>query len=54
MKKVLLLTVVFTIVLLGCGSPKKQMESGNYDAAIAKAVDKLRKDREDAKNIDIL
>lgn len=54
MKKSLLLTLVVSIILFGCGSPKKQMESGNYDAAITKAVDKLRKDREDTKNIDIL
>jgi hypothetical protein len=54
MKNALLLTFVFTILLFGCGSPKKQMESGNYDAAIVKAVEKLRKDREDEKNIEIL
>lgn len=54
MKKALLLTLVLTIILFGCGSPKKQMESGNYDAAISKAVEKLRKDRDDVKNIEIL
>ena len=54
MKKVLLLSLIISVVIFGCGSPKKQMESGNYDAAITKAVDKLRKDRDDEKNIGIL
>lgn len=30
------------------------MQKGNYDAAITKSVEKLRKDRSDTKNIDIL
>ena len=54
MKKVLLFTFILSLILFGCGSPKKQMESGNYEAAIVKAVDKLRKDRNDEKNIEIL
>ena len=54
MKKSLLLSLVVTILFFGCGSPKKQMQSGNYDAAIFKAVEKLRKDSNDEKNINIL
>ena len=54
MKKSLLLSLVVTLLLFGCGSPKKQMQSGNYDAAIFKAVEKLRKDSNDEKNINIL
>lgn len=54
MKNTLLFSLLITIILFGCGSPKKQMESGNYDAAIFKAVEKLRKDKTDEKNIDIL
>lgn len=54
MKKALLLSLSIAFILIGCGSPKKQMESGNYEAAIIKAVDKLRKDRTDDKNISIL
>jgi len=54
MKKALLISFVISILFAGCSSPKKQMESGNYDAAITKAVDKLRKDPGDTKNIDIL
>lgn len=43
-----------TIILSGCGSSKKQLEKGNYDAAIQKAVKQLRKDPADVKQIDIL
>jgi hypothetical protein len=38
----------------GCGSSKKQLQKGNYDAAIDKAVKQLRRDPKDAKQIDIL
>ncbi len=54
MRKVILYSVVIAVFVASCSSPKKQMQSGNYDAAITKAVDKIRKDREDIKNIDIL
>jgi len=46
--------MVLALILIGCGSAKKQMETGNYDAAISKSVEKLRKDREDTKTVDIL
>jgi hypothetical protein len=54
MKKVLPFIFILTILLSGCGSSKKQLEKGNYDAAIQKAVKQLRKDPKDADQIDIL
>ncbi|MBK8884176.1 MAG: hypothetical protein IPN67_17975 [Bacteroidales bacterium] len=54
MKKVFSLIFILTIILSGCGSSKKQLQKGNYDAAIDKAVKQLRKDRDDTKQIDIL
>ena len=35
--------MIITLIASGCGSSKKQMQSGNYDAAIDKAVKELRK-----------
>jgi uncharacterized protein YceK len=49
MKKNLLLIFAITVILSGCGSSKKQLEKGNYDAAIATAVKQLRKNSEDSK-----
>jgi hypothetical protein len=54
MNKVLPFVFILTILLSGCGSSKKQLEKGNYDAAIQKAVKQLRKDPKDADQIDIL
>jgi hypothetical protein len=54
MKRVIPFVFALIIILSGCGSSKKQLEKGNYDAAIEKAVKDLRKDRNDAKQIDIL
>jgi hypothetical protein len=54
MKKILPILITLVILLSGCGSSKKQMEKGNYDAAIDKAVKNLRKDPDDAKQIGIL
>ena len=51
MKKSMVLFFVVAIILSGCGSSKKQLERGNYDAAIATAVKQLRKDPDDAKQI---
>ncbi len=47
---------IFILILLvsGCGSSKKQLQKGNYDAAVQKAVKQLRKDPSDVKQIDIL
>ena len=54
MKRIVPFIIVLFILLSGCGSSKKQLEKGNYDAAIQKAVKQLRKDKTDAKQIDIL
>ena len=51
-----IIPVLFSIIILlaGCGSSKKQLEKGNYDVAIDRAVKQLRKDPSDAKQIAIL
>lgn len=54
MKRIIPFILILTIVLSGCGSSKKQLEKGNYDAAIEKSVKQLRKDPKDAKQIAIL
>ena len=54
MKRAIGLLITLTIILSGCGSSKKQLQRGNYDAAIATAVKDLRKDSDDEKQIDIL
>jgi hypothetical protein len=54
MNRIIPIILTLTILLSGCGSSKKQLEKGNYDAAIQKAVKQLRKDKTDAKQIDIL
>jgi uncharacterized protein YceK len=54
MKKYILLIFVITVILSGCASSKKQLEKGNYDAAIVTAVKDLRKDADNEKQIAIL
>lgn len=54
MKRIVPIVFILTIILSGCGSSKKQLQKGNYDAAVQKAVKQLRKDPTDAKQIDIL
>jgi hypothetical protein len=54
MKRILPFIFILAIFLSGCGSSKKQLQKGNYDAAIEKAVKQLRKDPKDAGQIDIL
>lgn len=54
MKNTLTLIFILAILLAGCGSSKKQLQKGNYNAAIEKAVKQLRKDPGDVKQIDIL
>jgi hypothetical protein len=54
MKKIIPFLFILIIIMSGCGSSKKQLEKGNYDAAIEKSVKQLRKDRTDKKQIDIL
>jgi len=54
MKSILPLVIVLILILSGCSTSKKQLQKGNYDAAIAKAVKQLRKDPSDVKQIEIL
>jgi uncharacterized lipoprotein YmbA len=54
MKRLFPLVFILAILLAGCSSSKKQLQKGNYDAAIEKAVKQLRKDPRDTKQIDIL
>jgi hypothetical protein len=54
MKKYILLIFLITVILSGCGSSKKQLEKGNYDAAIVKSVKELRKDSDNEKQAAIL
>jgi hypothetical protein len=54
MRRIIPFFFILTFILSGCGSSKKQLQKGNYDAAIDKAVKQLRKDPSDEKQIDIL
>jgi hypothetical protein len=54
MKKDIPFVFILTILMSGCGSSKKQLQRGNYDAAIEKSVKQLRKDPNDNKQIAIL
>jgi len=51
MKRITLVLIILIIVISGCGSSKKQLERGNYDAAIDLAVRDLRRDPSDSKQI---
>jgi hypothetical protein len=51
MKKIAPVLMILVIALSGCGSSKKQLERGNYDAAIDLAVRDLRRDPSDSKQI---
>jgi len=51
MKLKLLSILALSVILSGCGSSKKQLERGNYDAAVSEAVRQLRKDADDSKQI---
>jgi len=54
MKNVVSVSIILILILSGCGSSKKQLEKGNYEAALDKAVKQLRKDSRDTKQISIL
>jgi hypothetical protein len=54
MKRILPLFFILIILLSGCGSSKKQLQRGNYEAAIDKAVKELRRDPRDEKQAVIL
>jgi hypothetical protein len=51
MKKVLPFVLTLVIILAGCGSSKKQLQKGNYDVAIDKAVKDLRRNPNDQKQV---
>ncbi len=46
--------LITALILTSCGSSKKMLEKGNYDAAIQKAVKKIRKDPDSPKDIEAL
>ena len=54
MKRTFAIVFVSALLLAGCGSAKKQLESGNYDAAINKAVTEIRKNPKSSKDIETL
>ncbi len=54
MKRIASVSIILILILSGCGSSKKQLEKGNYEAALDKAVKQLRKDSRDTKQISIL
>ena len=49
MNRLLPIVFILALIMAGCGSSKKQLEKGNYDAAIDRAVKQLRKDPNDSK-----
>lgn len=46
--------LIMALILSACGSSKKMLEKGNYDAAIQRAVKKIRKDPDSPKDIEAL
>ena len=54
MKRVIPFIFILAILMAGCGSSKKQLERGNYDAAIDRSVKQLRKDPNDSKQMSTL
>jgi hypothetical protein len=46
--------LITALILSSCGSSKKMLEKGNYDAAIQRAVKKIRKDPDSPKDIEAL
>lgn len=53
MKKLILLPII-AVLLAGCASSLKQLQRGDYDAAIQTAVKQLRTDPTDQEQIDVL
>ena len=53
MKRVLYL-VISVLIMSGCGSSKKQLVKGNYDAAIQKSVQKLKRNPNSEKDIEVM
>ena len=46
--------LITAMILSSCGSSKKMMEGGNYDAAINKSVKQLRRKPDSPKDAEIL
>jgi len=46
--------LITALILSSCGSSKKMIEKGNYDAAIQRAVKKIRKNPDSPKDIEVL
>jgi len=53
MKKIITFTII-AMLLVGCASSLKQLQRGNYDEAIKKAVKNLRIDAKDQEQIEVL
>ena len=53
MKKIITFTII-AMFLVGCASSLKQLQRGNYDEAIKKAVKNLRIDAKDQEQIEVL
>jgi hypothetical protein len=54
MKRVFSAFFILLFILSGCGSSKKSLQRGNYDAAIIQAVNQLRRNPRDEKQAEIL
>ena len=54
MKRLVSAMFILTIILSGCGSSKKQLEKGNYEGALDKAVKELRRNPKDTKQAEVL
>lgn len=54
MKNAVSIITMILLIISGCGSSKKMLEKGNYEAALDKAVRQLRKDPRDSKQAAIL
>lgn len=54
MKRLIPTFFILAVILSSCGSSKKQLQKGNYDAAIIQAVKELRRNHDDEKQADIL
>ena len=54
MRRIIVLPIVALFLLFSCNSSQKSYQSGTYDAAVLKAVKKLRKNGENKKAIDAL
>ena len=53
MKKIIVFSII-ALMLAGCASSLKQLQRGDYDAAIQTAVKKLRVDPTDQEQIEVL